>query len=180
MAFSLTVGAMFSGKSEDQYNKALHLRTLGQIRNTFVFVPKIDTRSKNDIVTHNGKSVRSLGFNVLSIESPKEILTYLNNLTMFVIIDEMQFFDSTIVKFVNAHKSRIEIFGSGLDRTSEDKDFGCMKELIEIADNLKVLCGTCDCGRLSTLTKCIVEKNDHIMIGGNEKYKGVCRICWEK
>lgn len=179
MPFHLTVGPMFVGKSEDQISKAYHLRNLGQIKNTVVFIPKIDTRSNNDITTHNGKSIRSLGFDVISIEKPYEMIEYLKHPNMFAIIDEMQFFDSSIVDVIKKTKEKMEIFGSGLDRTSEDKDFGSMKELIELADYLKVLSGICRCGRMATMTKSLSPKNSDVLIGGNERYLTVCRICWK-
>lgn len=180
MPFHLTVGPMFVGKSEDQISKAFHLRSLGQVKNTVVFIPKIDTRSNNDITTHNGKSIRSLGFDVMSISKPSEMLEYMKHPIMFAIIDEMQFFDGTIVDVVKGCKDRMEIFGSGLDRTSEDKDFGPMKELIEIADYLKVLSGKCKCGNMSTMTKSLAPKTGDVLVGGSEKYVTVCRRCWEK
>lgn len=171
---------MFAGKSEDQINKAYHIRSLGQAKNTVVFIPQIDTRSNNDITTHNGKSIRSLGFDVMSINKPSEMLEHLKRPIMFAIIDEMQFFDNTIVDVVKSCKDRMEIFGSGLDRTSEDKDFGPMRELIEIADYLKVLSGRCKCGRMSTMTKSLLPKDGDVLVGGSDKYISVCRSCWEE
>lgn len=171
---------MFAGKSEDQINKAYHIRSLGQVKNTVVFIPQIDTRSNNDITTHNGKSIRSLGFDVMSINKPSEMLEHLKHPIMFSIIDEMQFFDNTIVDVVKSCKDRMEIFGSGLDRTSEDKDFGPMRELIEIADYLKVLSGRCKCGKMSTMTKSLLPKDGDVLVGGSDKYISVCRSCWEE
>lgn len=171
---------MFAGKSEDLLLKAYHLKNLGQVNNTLVFIPMIDTRSGNDITTHNGKSIRALGFDPIRISDPEEIEERIKGEILFVLIDEMQFFGKGIVDVVKRIKDRREIFGSGLDRTSEDKDFGPMKELIEIADFLKVLSGKCKCGNMATMTKSLAPKTGDVLVGGSEKYVTVCRRCWEK
>ncbi len=56
---------------------------------------------------------------------------------------------------------------------------------MELADKIEEIKTICDCGRKATINirmqhGKIVTEGDQVLIGGNECYKSVCRICYRK
>ena len=103
-------------------------------------------------------------------------------------IDEAQFFDDSILTFVEtllkAHKYVIVV---GLDGTFDRKPFGFILELIPLADNVAKLHAYCrNCYRKSqTLTTAIfshriVNESSTTLVGASESYIPVCRDCYEE
>ena len=106
----------------------------------------------------------------------------------WVLIDECQFLTeeqvdqlSDVVDFLN-----IEVMCFGLRTDFQGKLFPASKRLFELADDIEEIKSTCKCGNRKTSINArideegnIITEGDQIMVGGNEKYKSLCRRCWK-
>lgn len=170
------LGPMKSGKSANLiyvYEQCKHGKDVIAIK------PKLDTRDKN-IKSRNGKSINAITLSNFKeiYELMKENFSINNKITY--IIDEVQFFDSygmlEFVKFAKTHQ--IHVYIAGLNLTSEMTPFKTTMEICMYADEIQFIKGVCDCcNEKSELTKCIVEKNDEVLIG-DEIYISTCYNCY--
>lgn len=110
----------------------------------------------------------------------------LNN--TIVLIDEAQFLSpeqiDQLVYLVD--NDGLFIICCGLRTTSAGYLFPGSKRLFEMADKIEEIKSVCDCGK-KTIINAKLNKSGNgfdysddtiIDIGGNEKYKAVCRKCW--
>lgn len=170
-------GPMFSGKSTAIFRYVS--RALRAHKKVMVFVPKRDTRSSGQVVTHGGQSLSSLGVKPIAIDASYEILQLLQPGTDCVVIDEAQFFDPILVDVVMELKTRsIEVVVAGLDMTSEGDTFGPMGDLTAKADRVEKITAICSCGREATRTLFRGGKTETIVVGGDDLYEATCFPCW--
>lgn len=88
------VGPMFSGKSEELIRRIKRAQIAKQ--KVQVFKPAIDDRYSIDkVVSHNGTNI-----NAISVVKASEIIELLEEDTEVIAIDEIQFFDHSIVDVV--------------------------------------------------------------------------------
>ena len=106
----------------------------------------------------------------------------------WVLIDECQFLTekqidqlSDVVDFLD-----INVMCFGLRTDFQGKLFPASKRLFELADDIEEVKSTCSCGEKKTSINArfdksgeIVTEGDQIMVGGNDKYKAICRKCWK-
>jgi thymidine kinase len=103
----------------------------------------------------------------------------LNN-TDVIIIEELQFFDSsyeTIIDWCDNYKKTV--IAAGLDGDFKRNPFGDVLKLIPHAEKitkLSALYKRCGNGTLAHFSKRIVENNDKTLVGGNDIYEAVCRF----
>ena len=70
---------------------------------------------------------------------------------------------------------------AALDGTFDRKGFGNIINLIPISEKVTKLCAVCVyCTSEAAFTRRIVESKEIQLIGGDEMYKPVCRICFFK
>src|SRR5690606_33873392 len=107
-------GSMFSGKSEELIRR-IRRATYANL-SIQVFKPTIDNRYDDTaVVSHNGTSITAQ-----PIDRAEEIYDHINEGTEVVGIDEVQFFDETIVEIAEELAEKgIRVIAAGLDRSEE-------------------------------------------------------------
>lgn len=165
------VGCMYSGKTEElikQIRRAQYARQKIQ-----VFKPKIDDRySADKVASHNQDTVASQ-----VVSSPFEILSLVEKQTEVIGIDEGQFFDvdliSVVTTLANAGK---RVIVAGLDTDWKGKPFGCIPELLAIAEVVRKQYAICVvCGEPATRTQRLVAAESDILVGSTDMYEARCR-----
>lgn len=173
-------GSMFSGKSEELLRRIK--RGIIAKQNVLLFKPSIDDRySLDKVSTHNGNSYESI-----SISSADEIYKFINNKKYDIIgIDEIQFFDSNIVKVINKlADDGIRVIVAGLDMDFKGEPFYPMPEIMAISEIVTKLHAVCSvCGNEASISQRLINGepasyNDPVVvIGASESYEARCRHC---
>ncbi|MCL5773174.1 MAG: thymidine kinase [Firmicutes bacterium] len=174
-------GSMFSGKSEELIRRVTRARIAKQ--KVQVFKPSIDKRfSVKDVVSHSG-----LTFQALSVTHPEDIVSYVNDDTQVVAIDEVQFFPPEIVDICQklADNGR-RVIVAGLDQDFKGEPFGPVPKFLavaEVVDKLQAIC--VKCGNTASRSQRIINgKPAHydspiVLVGASEAYEARCRQCHE-
>ncbi|MBE3591376.1 MAG: thymidine kinase [Thermoanaerobacter sp.] len=175
------VGPMFSGKSEELIRRIKRAQIAKQ--KVQVFKPAIDDRYSIDkVVSHNGTNI-----NAISVVKASEIIELLEENTEVIAIDEIQFFDHSIVDVVReiADLSK-RVICAGLDMDFRGEPFGPTPNIMAIAESVDKLTAICvKCGNPATRTQRLINgkpaKYDDpiILVGAHETYEARCRKCHE-
>lgn len=170
-------GSMFSGKTEELIRRVR--RAMIARQPIQVFKPRLDDRYGIDTVTsHTGQSVEAVPVALAS-----DILDQLQPKTTVVAIDEVQFFDAGIVQVAQQLADRrIRVICAGLDMDFRGEPFGCMPQLLSVAEEVLKLNAICTvCGMPATRTQRLVNgqpafyDDPVIMVGAKESYEARCR-----
>lgn len=170
-------GPMFAGKSEEllrRINRLIYAK-----KNFLVFKPSIDDRySETEVVSHNKRSYKAF-----SINNPKQILKHITNETEVVCVDEVQFFDISIVDIIeNLANMGIRVICAGLDLDFKGDPFEVTANLLaraEYVTKLTAIC--CVCGKEATRTQRLIngepasKKDPIVLVGASESYEARCR-----
>jgi thymidine kinase len=164
---------MFSGKTEELIRR-VKLALIAKQR-VQVFKPKVDDRYATEyIISHSEQKVICT-----PIKKSSDILNSVRDSTRTVGIDEAQFFDEGIVDVCEKLANRgIRVIVAGLDQDFQGKPFGCMPQILAIAESvskLKAVCMVCG-GEASKSQRLIVAK-EQIVVGSGEAYEARCRAC---
>lgn len=170
-------GPMFSGKTEELIRRVRRAQIARQ--KVQIFKPIIDNRyHETNIVSHS-----SVQEEACAVDESIDILKKLYDTTRIVAIDEVQFFDSTIIQVVKKLARRgIRVICAGLDQDFKGHSFGPMPELLCIADQVNkvhAICTVCGSSATKTYRKKVNEKKhskEQILIGENDLYEARCRI----
>jgi thymidine kinase len=170
-------GSMFCGKTEELIRRAR--RAVIAKQQVQVFKPNIDNRySIEHVTSHNGQNIEAV-----PLQRSNEILKELLPTTTVIAIDEVQFFDPEIVDVVNflAEKG-IRVIVAGLDTDFRAEPFGCMPQLMSIAEEVTKLHAICVvCGEEACRTQRLVNgkparyDDPIILVGASEAYEARCR-----
>ncbi len=167
-------GSMFSGKTEELIRR-LKRAKIAQLR-VEIFKPTADTRYHDeDIVSHNQNSIRSTPVN-----SASEILLLAGDSDV-VGLDEVQFFDDSIVEVANllANQGKRVVI-AGLDMDFKGIPFGPMPKLMAIAEYVTKVHAVCvQCGAVANYSHRIVDKEETVLLGESESYQARCRACFQ-
>ena len=170
-------GPMFAGKSEELIRRIRTLKFAN--KNIKCFKPSIDKRySETEIASHAGGK-----YEAFAVTSVEEIANLVTDDTEVVAIDEIQFFDNSIItlldKFANSGK---RVIVAGLDMDFRGEPFGVMPTLLAKAEFVTKLSAACKiCGKGATRTQRIIDGNPAyyedpiIVVGANECYEARCR-----
>ena len=180
--FEIITGPMSCGKTEELLRRVK--RCIIAQKRVKVISPEIDTRTKGDYI----ESRNGLWLDAITVRHAREIITKISPEDEVVAIDEIQFFDSEIVPAIKKlveHGKRV--IASGLDLDFKGEPFGCMPELLCIADRVDKLTAVCmKCGSdHATRTQRLIngfpadKSSPLIMIGGDETYEARCIKCYE-
>lgn len=171
-------GSMFSGKSEELIRRIRRSQFAKQ--NIVVFKPVIDNRySEECICSHNGNKVIAY-----SITKPLEIYEYIDSGTDIIAIDEVQFFDDSIVGICEqlAHKG-YRVIVAGLDLDFRAMPFGPVPRLMALAESVTKLQAVCHvCGAPAWCSQRLIEgspapfNGEIIQVGATESYEARCRM----
>lgn len=173
----LICGSMFSGKTEELIRRLIRARIAQQ--KIQVFKPALDNRYQaNQVSSHNGNN-----FEAQVVHQAVEIFDLVEENTNVVAIDEVQFFDSTIIEvcdFLANHQRRVIL--AGLDMDFRGEPFGPMPLLLSNAERVSKLRAICIvCGAEASRTQRLINGrpahyNDPvIMVGASEVYEARCR-----
>ena len=165
-------GPMFSGKSEELLRR-IHRVELAK-QPYLLFKPSIDRRySADEVVSHKGNrnSCRL-------VAHAEDMLVY--PLPSVVGIDEAQFIDGDLVAVVQDMAQRgARVLLSCLDMDSMGKPFGCVGDLLAVADEVVKLKAVCmKCGADAGRSQRLVNVGAQVSVGGNDQYEARCRACW--
>lgn len=180
--FELITGPMSCGKTEELLRRIR--RSIIAKKKVKVISPCIDTREQGDYI----KSRNGLWLDAVKVKHSIQILSLVKEEDEIVAIDELQFFDSNIVKVIaKLMQDGKKVIGTGLDLDFKGDTFGSMPELMCLAttvDKLHAVCMKCGSDHATRTQRLIdgkpADKNSPlIMIGGDETYEARCVKCWE-
>lgn len=180
--FELITGPMSCGKTEELLRRIR--RSIIAKKKVKVISPCIDTREQGDYI----KSRNGLWLDAVKVKHSIQILSLVKEDDEIVAIDELQFFDSNIVKVIaKLMQDGKKVIGTGLDLDFKGDTFGSMPELMCLAttvDKLHAVCMKCGSDHATRTQRLIdgkpADKNSPlIMIGGDETYEARCVKCWE-
>jgi thymidine kinase len=166
-------GSMFSGKTEElirRINRAKIARQRIQI-----FKPALDKRyHEENIVSHNDNSINST-----PVKSALEIIDFSGDCEV-VGLDEAQFFDESVVgvcdTLANTGK---RVIVAGLDMDYLGKPFGCMPQLMAIAEYVTKVHAICMvCGEVASHSYRLSASNERVLLGETDLYEARCRRCF--
>jgi thymidine kinase len=159
-----------------------------------VLKPSLDTRDGEGIIRSRTGLERKCIMIDKEINLYKAIKAYKNVLASqletlkWVIIDECQFLTeeqvdqlSDVVDFLD-----VNVMCFGLRTDFQSHLFPGSKRLFELADDIEEIKSPCECGDRKTSINARFDENGEIItegsqveIGGNDKYKAICRRCWK-
>lgn len=166
-------GCMFSGKTEELIRRLKRAR-IASLK-IEVFKPRIDTRyDETNIVSHDTASVLAT-----PIDHPEKILD-INDNTAVVGIDEVQFFDQSIVEVCQQLALRgVRVVVAGLDMDYRGEPFGPMPKLLAVAEYVTKVHAICvHCGNLATHSYRLADGDAIVLLGEKEQYEPRCRSCY--
>ena len=190
--FKFIYGPMNGGKTLKLLSTAYNLEENGvQI---MVLKPSLDTRDGEGIIKTRAGLKRKCIMIDKDINLYKAIKAYKNVLDSqletlrWVIIDECQFLTkeqveqlSDVVDFLN-----VSVMCFGLRTDFQSHLFEGSKRLFELADDIEEIKSSCTCGERKASINARFDENGEIIIeggqveiGGNDKYKAICRKCWK-
>jgi thymidine kinase len=165
-------GPMFGGKSEELLRRLHRVELASQPY--LLFKPAIDDRySKDEVVSHAGRRK-----NCYLIDSAEEMLTY--PLVSVVGVDEAQFIEGDLVAVCEELARRgARVILACLDTDSAGKTFGCVGDLMAVADEVLKLKAICmRCGADAGKSQRLVAAEAQVQVGGLDQYEARCRSCW--
>ena len=180
--FELITGPMSCGKTEELLRRIR--RSIIAKKKVKVISPLLDTREQGDYI----KSRNGLWLDAVKVKHAIQIMSVVKDDDEIVAIDELQFFDSNIVKVISYLMNQgKKVIGTGLDLDFKGESFGSMPDLMCIAttvDKLHAVCMKCGSDHATRTQRLIdgmpADKNSPlIMIGGDETYEARCIKCWE-
>ena len=180
--FELITGPMSCGKTEELLRRIR--RCVIAKQKIKVFSPKIDTRSNGDYI----ESRNGLWTDAIKVEHSIQIMQNVKPDDEVIAIDELQFFDSNIVKVISTlMKEGKKVIGTGLELDFKSEPCGSIPQLMCIAtrvDKLEAVCMKCGSEHASRTQRLIngepADKSSPlIMIGGDETYEARCVKCYE-
>jgi thymidine kinase len=168
-------GSMFSGKTEELIRR-IHRAEYAK-QKIQVFKPVIDNRyDHQNIVSHSQMQAPSIPINDAS-----EIYEHLMDGVQVVAIDEAQFFDESLIGICNDLADRnIRVIVAGLDQDYKGNPFGCMPQLLAIAEYVTKNLAIClKCGNPANRTQRTIHRGEQILVGSTDAYEARCRNCHE-
>lgn len=171
----IVCGSMFSGKTEELIRRLRRAEFANQ--SFLLFKPKLDNRySDKQVVSHAGEQ-----FDAINIEAAPEIWKHWKN-QKIVAIDEVQFFDSSILEVVTKLAAKgVRVICAGLDMDYKGKPFGPVPSLMAAAEYITKVHAICvSCGNLAQFSHRTVKEDSQVLLGAVEKYKPLCRNCYNK
>lgn len=170
-SLEVVCGPMFSGKTEELIRRVKRAQIAKQ--RVQIFKPAVDIRyDKEDVVSHSSWSIKSE-----PVENAIDILVRLKDSTRVVAIDEVQFFDDSIITVVTKLAARgYRVICAGLDLDYRAQPFGPMPTLLAIADEVMKIHAICTvCGAPATRTQRLTNHKERFLLGETDAYEARCR-----
>jgi thymidine kinase len=170
------VGSMFSGKTQELIRR-LRLATIAR-QKVQVFNSALDTRyAKDHIVSHDLSKIPSQ-----AASKARDILGLVEPDTLVVGIDEVQFFDETVVEVCEelANQGR-RVIVAGLDQDYRGAPFAVTCRLMGIAEFVTKNLAICAvCGSPANRSQRLSVSKKVIEVGSAGKYEARCRRCFKR
>lgn len=175
----MIAGPMFAGKSEEllrRINRLVYAK-----KKFLVFKPVIDDRySMTEVVSHNKKK-----YEAIPIQKGSDILKYWKKGIEAVFIDEVQFFDDSVIETIDyLADNGVRVICAGLDCDFKYDPFPISAKLLAKAEFVTKLTAICTvCGKVATRTQRLIggepaSINDPVvLVGASESYEARCRHC---
>lgn len=166
---------MFSGKTEELIRRLKRAR-IAKMK-VEIFKPKIDTRyDETNVVSHDSNFIHST-----PVDSASQILLLANNVEV-VGVDEAQFFDDELPNVCETLANRgLRVIVAGLDMDYLGKPFGPLPQLLALAEYVTKVHAICmNCGNLAHISHRTVNNQARIMLGEQESYIPLCRMCYNE
>lgn len=180
---SLTVyaGPMYAGKTTALIAELE--AGIEEAKRVLVIKPAIDNRYEaNDVVSHDGISLRTTtGHTVQRLGVDQTIALEALLEVDLLLIDEAQFFTNLAASIQSYLLAGVDVVAVGLDMDSEGKPFGCMPQLLAMANvvyKLSGICHLCAADATRTFRKLGVSSSEQVLIGGEETYEPRCHMHW--
>ncbi|HKV40998.1 MAG TPA: thymidine kinase [Blastocatellia bacterium] len=167
-------GGMFSGKSEELIRRMRRAEIARQ--RTQIFKPMMDDRfDPRRIITRDNR-----GLDAQVVSSTAELRAKVELGVKVVGIDEVQFFDETIVDFcMEMADAGLRVIAAGLDQDYLRRPFGSMPRLLAVAEYVSKMHAVCvRCGGPAHYSQRISGGNSQIEVG-DISYEPRCRLCYE-
>jgi thymidine kinase len=167
-------GSMFSGKTEELLRRIKRARLARQ--QVQLFKPRVDDRyDAVKVVSHEGANA-----DAMPVGSADELLACVPLAVAVVGIDEVQFFDETILGVAEQLADRgIRVIVAGLDQDYRGKPFGPMPMLMAVAEYVTKLHAVCvACGGRACRSQRLVASEGQLFVGGAAAYEARCRRCF--
>jgi len=169
-------GSMFSGKTTELLRRIEKLQKENKKFEVFNFY--LDKRyGDHSIISHDGYRIHCK-----MVSNAEDMMKYIKEPLDVVIIDEIHFFGKDIVKLCRwlADIGKL-VITSGLDKNFKGEKFPTTDLIMKEADDISRFYAICkDCGAKADYSHKISGNPDIIDIGAEEKYKPLCKNCFEK
>ncbi|MVM29784.1 thymidine kinase [Spirosoma sp. HMF4905] len=166
-------GSMFSGKTEELIRRLTRAR-IAKL-NVQIFKPALDTRYHDEnIVSHSEMAIHST-----PVQTAGQILLLAGDCDV-VGVDEAQFFDKDISDVCNelANQGK-RVIVAGLDMDFSGKPFGCMPQLMSVAEYVTKVHAICVvCGDIAQYSYRLVPSQERVLLGETDSYEARCRRCF--
>jgi thymidine kinase len=174
----LVCGSMFSGKTEELIRRVKRAEIARQ--KVQVFKHALDTRyAQKKVASHSGVETRAI-----VVREAVDILASVEPDTEVVAIDEIQFFDESIINVCQTLADQGKrVIAAGLDMDFRGEPFGPVPGLMaesELVDKLRAICVVC--GAPASRTQRLIDgrpaayDDPVIMVGASEVYEARCRL----
>ena len=167
-------GGMFSGKSEELIRRIRRAEIARQ--RAQIFKPAIDNRfDLKRVISRDNR-----GLDAIVVNNTAELRSSLMFGVKVVGIDEVQFFDESIIDVcMELADASIRVIAAGLDQDYLRRPFGPMPGLLAVAEYVSKMHAVCvRCGGPAHYTQRVAGGNSQIEIGDGT-YEARCRVCYE-
>lgn len=151
--------------------------------NVLLLKPSVDDRDGKGVIKSR-VGLEAACLMVSKNESIKRIFE--ENPADIIMVDEAQFMTEKQIDEMYEIAFHHNVICFGLLSDFQQRLFEGSKRLLELAESLQEIKTVCKCGRRATINarfnsegKLIVH-GEQVDIGGNEKYKAMCKYCYEK
>jgi thymidine kinase len=167
-------GPMFSGKSEELIRRLKRARIARQ--RVTCFKPDIDLRYHRTAIASHGDQTHE-ACTVANVERLREAIFPILEETDVIGLDEVQFFDETIISLsVELIHLGKRVIMAGLDTTFNAEPFGPVPALMAIADEVTKLSAVCMvCGQPAIHTQRLGQSQELVVVGAAGLYEARCR-----
>jgi thymidine kinase len=173
-SIEIVCGSMFSGKTEELIRRVKRARLARQ--RVQLFKPRVDDRyDAVKVVSHEGVQV-----DALPVATPEELMSKVAPETAVIGIDEVQFFDMSIIAAIERLANEgVRVIAAGLDQDYKGAPFGPVPALMAIAEDVTKLRAVCaQCGREACRSQRLVAAEGQLFVGGSAAYEARCRACF--
>lgn len=167
-------GPMFSGKTEELIRRVRRATYAKQ--RVQVFKPRIDDRYDAEaVVSHNQDKLPGI-----PVADVAEMRAQLDPHVEVVGIDEIQFFDASVIDFCDELANKgVRVVVAGLDLDYLGQPFGPIPRLLCVAEFVTKLLSICvRCGNPAHYSYRISTDPQQVLVGSTEQYEAVCRRCY--